>query len=113
MTCNPMDNALTIDVEDYYMVSAFADVVKFEDWKNYESRVERNTYRFLELLDEFGVKATFFILGWVAEHSPALVREIHGAGHEVASHGYNHRLVYDMTMDEFRDDIRRTKRIME
>ena len=72
-----MLNALTIDVEDYYMVSAFADVVKFEDWPKYESRVERNTIRILDILDEHHVKATFFVLGWVAEHYPKLVQEIH------------------------------------
>jgi polysaccharide deacetylase family protein (PEP-CTERM system associated) len=106
-------NALTIDVEDYYMVSAFADVVKFEDWHRYESRVENNTYRLLDLLSEYGVKATFFILGWVAEHYPELVRDIHSAGHEVACHGYNHRLIYNLTPEQFREDVRIAKNILE
>ena len=108
-----MYNALTIDVEDYYMVSAFADVVKFEDWHRYESRVEKNTCRLLDLLEEYDVKATFFILGWVAERHPALVQRISAAGHEIASHGYNHRLVYDLTADEFREDVRKAKNVLE
>lgn len=108
-----MFNALTIDVEDYYMVSAFADVVRFQDWPNYTSRVERNTYRILEMLDECNVKATFFILGWVAERHQQLVRDIHLCGHEVGSHGYNHRLVYSMTQREFLEDIRKAKSILE
>src|SRR5512143_2553689 len=84
-----MLNALTIDVEDYYMVSAFADRIKFEDWCTYECRVERNTQAILDMLDQYGVKATFFVLGWVAERYPELIRNIHRAGHEIASHGYN------------------------
>ncbi len=106
-------NALTIDVEDYYMVSAFSDVVRFNDWQRYESRVERNTRTLLHLLSEHGVPATFFVLGWVAERFPALIRDIHAAGHEIACHGYNHRLVYNMTPEEFREDIRRAKGILE
>ncbi len=108
-----MLNALTIDVEDYYMVSAFADKVKFEDWHRHESRVERNTYKILELLDEYKVKATFFVLGWIAERYPQLIKDISSSGHEIASHGYNHRLIYDQTPDEFREDIRKTKKILE
>ncbi len=108
-----MHNALSIDVEDYYMVSAFAGVVKFEDWHRYESRVEHNTRRILALLDKHGVRATFFVLGWVAERHKALVRDIHDAGHEVACHGYNHRLIYNMTREEFGEDIARAKDILE
>lgn len=108
-----MLNALTIDVEDYYMVSAFADRIKFEDWHRYESRIEKNTYTILEMLDEYGIKATFFILGWVAEQHPKLVKDIHSAGHEIASHGYNHTLIYNQTPEEFRKDIRKTKNILE
>ena len=106
-------NALTIDVEDYYMVSAFADTIKFEDWHDYESRVGMNTCRILDLLTEQGVKATFFVLGWVAEQHPKLVRDIHSAGHEVACHGYNHKLIYHMTPEQFREDVRRAKSILE
>lgn len=108
-----MLNALTIDVEDYYMVSAFADVVKFEDWHRYESRVEINTCKILDLFDEHNVKATFFVLGWIGEQFPQLVKDIHARGHEVASHGYNHRLVYDLSPDEFREDTQRAKGILE
>src|SRR3972149_1834381 len=108
-----MLNTLTIDVEDYYMVSAFANRVKFEDWHKFESRIERNTHILLDLLDLYGVKATFFTLGWVAEHYPKLVREIHTRGHEVASHGYNHRLAYDLSPKEFREDTKKSKSIIE
>ena len=109
----PLHNAFTVDVEDYYMVSAFADVVEFENWHTYESRVERNTHRILDLMDEYQVKGTFFMLGWVAEQCSALTREINARGQEVASHGYRHRLVYNMTREQFRDDIRKTKLILE
>lgn len=106
-------NALTIDVEDYYMVSALADVVKFEDWHRYESRIENNTYKILTLLDKHKVKATFFVLGWVGEHYPEMVKNIHSAGHEVACHGYNHRLIYNLTLEEFREDVHMAKSILE
>ena len=108
-----MLNALTIDVEDYYHVSAFESVVRFEEWDRYESRVERNTYRFLDLLDEYKTKATFFVLGWIAERQPTLVRAIDAHGHEVASHGYAHRRVYTQTPAEFREETRRSKRLVE
>lgn len=108
-----MINALTIDVEDYYMVSAFADIVRFEEWGTYESRVEKNTYRILDVLDEHNVKATFFVLGWVAERCAKLVRDVHASGHEVACHGYNHRLIFDLTPEQFRQDIRKAKGILE
>ena len=106
-------NALTVDVEDYYMVSAFSNVVKFEDWHRYESRVEKSTSTILDLLEHYDVRATFFVLGWIAQRHPALVRDIHAAGHEIACHGYNHRLVYALTPDEFREDIRKSKGILE
>jgi polysaccharide deacetylase family protein (PEP-CTERM system associated) len=108
-----MFNTLTIDVEDYYMVSAFADIVRFEDWHKYESRVEQNTRILLDLFNKFDVKATFFVLGWVGEHYPALVRDIHSSGHEVACHGYNHRLIYHLTHKEFREDVRKAKNVLE
>jgi len=108
-----MHNALTIDVEDYFMVSAFADIVSFEDWHRYESRIENNTYKVLDLLDEYGVKATFFVLGWVAEHYPEIVGDIHGRGHEIACHGYNHRLVYKLSPAEFREDIGKSRTLIE
>lgn len=108
-----MLNALTIDVEDYFMVSAFADVVRFEEWSGYESRIERSTTTVLDILDDHGVKATFFVLGWVAEHYPGVVKEIHRRGHELASHGYSHRLAYDLSPEEFREDTRRSKALIE
>jgi polysaccharide deacetylase family protein (PEP-CTERM system associated) len=108
-----MLNALTIDVEDYFQVSAFEGCVSRECWDNYPLRVERNTSRILDILDEFEVKATFFVLGWVAERKPALVREIARRGHEVASHGHGHQRVCNQTRKEFREDIRRSKAVLE
>jgi len=98
-------NALTVDVEDYFQVSAFADRVCRKDWDKYECRVEANTDRLLSIFDEAEVQGTFFILGWVAERYPALVRRIAEAGHEIASHGYWHQLVYNLTPEEFAKDI--------
>jgi polysaccharide deacetylase family protein (PEP-CTERM system associated) len=106
-------NAMTVDVEDYFHVSAFAGVVSPAAWDSYESRVCRNTERLLEILEQAGVHATFFVLGWVAERFPDLVRRIHAAGHELASHSYDHGLVYDKTPDSFRDDLRRARAAIE
>jgi polysaccharide deacetylase family protein (PEP-CTERM system associated) len=100
-------NALTVDVEDYFHVSAFRRVVPYGDWDHIESRVERNTHKVLELLEEFHLHATFFILGWVAERYPSLVRAIQAAGHELGCHSHAHRLVYELTPDDFRADTRR------
>jgi len=108
-----MLNALTIDVEDYFQVSAFDGIVKYEDWPRYESRVERNTNSLLSLLADKEVKATSFILGWIADRYPKLVRDIQKEGHEIACHGYAHRLIYQQSRDFFRDDIRRAKAILE
>ncbi len=108
-----MPNALTIDVEDYFQVSAFESTAPRAAWERYESRVERNTLRILELLAGCGVRATFFILGWVAEHFPRLVRTIADAGHEIGSHSYWHRLVYDLPPDEFRADLVRSRDVLE
>lgn len=106
-------NALTVDVEDYFQVEAFADVVRREDWSKWESRVERNTHRLLDLLARREVRSTFFILGWVAEHHPQLVREIAEAGHEIACHSYHHQLIHSQSRDEFRADLRRAKFLLE
>jgi len=106
-------NALTIDVEDYYHVSGFESVVRFQDWERYESRVERNTNRLLDLLDEYHTKATFFVLGWIAARCPLLVRTIYARGHEVASHGYAHQRIYTQTPQEFRQETQQSKRILE
>ncbi len=98
-------NALTVDVEDYFQVSAFASRICRKNWEQYECRVESNTNRILSIFDKAEVLGTFFILGWVADRYPALVRRIAAAGHEVASHGYWHQLIYDQTPEEFADDI--------
>jgi polysaccharide deacetylase family protein (PEP-CTERM system associated) len=108
-----MLNAMTVDVEDYFHVSAFAGVVPRSQWPVLESRVCRNTSRLLDILEQAGVHATFFVLGWVAERFPTLVKEIHGAGHELASHSFDHGLVYDKSPDAFRDDLRRAKMAIE
>lgn len=108
-----MINALTIDVEEYFQVSNFDEVIGFRNWDTQESRVVENTSRILSILAENNVKATFFILGWIAERSPGLVKEIARQGHEIASHGYNHKLVYRQRPEEFRQDIKKTKAILE
>ena len=106
-------NILTIDVEDYFQVSGFEDVIPRSSWDQLESRVEQNTDRLLELLAEFGVRATFFVLGWTAERHPALVRRIQGAGHELGCHSYSHRLIYRLNRKDFREDTRRAKGLIE
>lgn len=108
-----MKNAMSIDVEDYFQVSAFAPHIRREDWDSMPCRVERNVDVILELLDEAGAKATFFTLGWIAERYPQVVRRIVEGGHELASHGYGHQRVSDLTPELFRDDITRAKRILE
>lgn len=106
-------NALTIDVEDYFMVSAFEGLVNRANWERYECRVEKNTRRILDIMDEHGARGTFFTVGWVAEHYPDLIREIHRRGHEIGAHSYHHELIYDMTPEQFRQDLRRTRRAIE
>ena len=101
--------ALTVDVEDWFQVSAFDHVFTREEWDTLELRVEQNTRRLLDLFDEFDVQGTFFVLGWVAERCPDLIRDMHAAGHEVASHGYEHRLVSSLDPERFRADLRRAK----
>jgi polysaccharide deacetylase family protein (PEP-CTERM system associated) len=108
-----MINALTIDVEDYYHVRAFQRVIRREDWSRYESRVYNNTLKILDLLARHGIQATFFILGWVAEETPRVVKEIQAAGHEIGSHGYAHQLIYEQTPDEFAADLTRSLEIIE
>ncbi len=108
-----MFNALTIDVEDYYHVTAFESFIAAHEWDLLPSRVECNTMRLLEILDYYRVKATFFVLGWVAEKNPSLVREIHNQGHEIACHGYAHKLVYTITPERFRMDVKKSKSIIE
>ncbi|WP_305046471.1 XrtA system polysaccharide deacetylase [Geoalkalibacter sp.] len=107
-------NALSIDVEDYFQVSAFEGISPPDTWECRELRVERNTERVLELLDEAGgVRATFFILGWVAERCPDLVRRIAAGGHEIASHGFGHQRICFLDPAAFREDVRRSKGLLE
>ena len=134
-----MLNALTIDVEDYFQVHAFSDIISYEDWDKYECRIERNTHRILEILSDSSslvprassldssnleprtlnveprtsVRATFFCLGWIAERYPHLIKEIHSQGHEIACHGYAHRLIYLQSPEEFRADIHKAKLLLE
>lgn len=106
-------NALTVDVEDYFQVQAFAEIIARDAWDSLPRRVERNTDRLLDLFAESSTKATFFTLGWVAERHPRLVRRMVDEGHEVASHGFEHRRADSQTADEFRADIVKTKRLLE
>jgi polysaccharide deacetylase family protein (PEP-CTERM system associated) len=106
-------NALTIDVEDYYQVTAFERHIERRAWDDFPSRVVTNTQRLLKLLEQHQVRATFFVLGWVADRFPNLVREIHRAGHEVGSHSYWHRLIYQLKPEEFRTDLLRSKAVLE
>ncbi len=106
-------NALTVDVEDYFQVAALAEAVNRDDWASMEYRVDNNTDRLLALFDDRNVRGTFFVLGWVAERSPALVRRIRDAGHEIASHGYSHQLIYNQTPEVFREETRKSKQILE
>jgi polysaccharide deacetylase family protein (PEP-CTERM system associated) len=106
-------NALTVDVEDYFHVSAFSRNISRSDWDRFPLRVENNTRRLLALFDEYDTRATFFVLGWVAERLPGLVREIAAQGHEVACHGYSHQLVYDQSPDVFREETLRSRRLLE
>ena len=109
----PITNALTIDVEDYFQVSAFAPYIRREDWTRQECRVERNVDRILALLDRHRTAATFFTLGWIAERYPALVRRIVAQGHELASHGYGHERVSDLDDAAFFADIDRARKLLE
>ena len=113
MTATAITNALTIDVEDYFQVSAFAPYVDRGDWDRRECRVERNVERILAMLATRRIKATFFTLGWIAERYPHLVREIVGQGHELASHGYGHQRASELSKADFCADIERAKGILE
>ncbi|MEO6212647.1 MAG: XrtA system polysaccharide deacetylase [Vicinamibacterales bacterium] len=112
-TVDAIVNAMSIDVEDYFHVSVFDGIVPRSAWAQMESRVVGNTTRLLDIFDEFETRSTFFVLGWVAERHPELVRAIASRGHEIASHGYAHRLVYDQTPSAFRADVRRAKQLLE
>ncbi|MES2337593.1 MAG: XrtA system polysaccharide deacetylase [Pseudomonadota bacterium] len=108
-----MRNALSVDVEDWFQVGAFERTIDRADWDTLDSRVEANTDAVLDLFAEAGVKATFFTLGWVAARKPALIRRIADAGHEVASHGWDHQRVFTFNADQFRDDLSLARRTLE
>lgn len=104
---------VSVDVEDYFHAESFSDIVERSRWDSYASRVERNTRRLLEVLAKLNVRGTFFVLGWVAERFPGLVREIAAGGHELGCHSYWHRLIYKLDPAEFREDTRRAKDVIE
>jgi len=106
-------NAMSVDVEDWFQVQAFASVIDRSAWETLPRRVEANTERILALFEAAGVRATFFTLGWVAERHPALIRRIVAGGHELASHGYGHELVHAIGPEAFRADLRRAKAVLE
>ena len=109
----PPRHMLSVDVEDYFHVNAFAGQITSDHWPSFESRVVTNTDRLLDMFAEYQTHATFFMLGWVAERHPGLVRRIVRDGHEIASHSYWHRLVYSLTPDSFREDLRRARGVIE
>ena len=106
-------NAITVDVEDYFQVSAFESHISRSQWEKLPARVEQNTNRILELFESKGVQGTFFTLGWIAERNPSLIRRIVDGGHELASHGYEHIRIYQQRPQEFRQDVSRTKMLLE
>lgn len=110
---NQNKNLLTILVEDYFHVGAFENLIQQRTWSNFEPRYEKNTLKTLDLLDEYQTKATFFVLGWIAEQNPKLMREIVSRGHELASRGFYHRSLRQLSPEEFREDLRKTNRVLE
>ena len=113
MAQSPKTHLLTILVEDYFHVGAFENLIQQRNWANFEPRYERNTLKTLDLLDSLNTKATFFVLGWIAEQNPKLIREIVSRGHEVASRGFYHRSLKNLTNEEFREDLRKTNQALE
>jgi polysaccharide deacetylase family protein (PEP-CTERM system associated) len=104
-----MLNVISVDVEDYFHVEALASSISRPSWESLESRVERNVGRILELFGKYGTRGTFFILGWVAERFPSLVRRIADARHDIGSHGFAHQRIHRQTPEEFRSDVRRAQ----
>lgn len=104
---------MTVDVEDYFQVSAFEDIINRDEWDTINSRVKGNTLKIIELFDKYNVKATFFMLAWVAERYPELVREIVDKGHELANHGYDHKRITNFNRVQFKEDLIKSKRILE
>jgi polysaccharide deacetylase family protein (PEP-CTERM system associated) len=106
-------NLFTVDIEDYFQVSAFEHYVQRKEWGRFECRVVPNTHRILRLLARYNVRGTFFMLGWIAQHYPHLVQDIKRDGHEIAAHGYWHRLIYDQTPEDFRADLRQARDVIQ
>lgn len=106
-----MKNALSIDLEDWFCVYNLSQVIKREEWENYDLRVVENTKRILSLLDRHQVTATFFVLGWIAEQAPDLIREIDQRGHEIATHGYSHTVITAMTPESYEEDLKKAIQI--
>jgi polysaccharide deacetylase family protein (PEP-CTERM system associated) len=113
MSKSAITHAMTVDVEDYFHVAAFNKVIKQEDWEKWPCRVEANTHKLLQLFADADIKITFFILGWVAERYPELVKTIRAQGHEIASHGYSHQLIYKQDQKVFREETAKSKHILE
>jgi len=105
-----MINAMTVDLEDWHHS---IDSIPFDNWDKYESRIEKNTYKILEVFNHSDIKATFFILGYVAQKYPMLIKDISSLGHEIATHGHSHRLIYRQTPQEFREDLKRSISVIE
>lgn len=108
-----INNTFTVDVEDYFQVEAFSQNIDRNDWNIYECRVEKNTDIILKLLDDNNIKATFFTLGWIAKNYPSVVKKIAQQGHEIASHGMNHQLIYNQSPDVFRIETKESKSLLE
>src|SRR5882672_2036486 len=106
-------NALTVDVEDYFHVAALAPNIHRDSWDSRESRVVGNTRKLLTIFEHFNVRGTFFVLGWVAERYPRLIKDVAAGGHEIACHGYSHRLVYEQSPKEFYEETFRSKNLLE
>jgi len=109
----PIKNAFTVDLEEWFHISGVPSLQDIKRWDDFESRIEDNTHRLLKILDDHDVKATFFVLGWIAEKYPGLVKQIHDAGHEIGNHGYRHKLINRMTKDEFKKDLLRSEELIE
>lgn len=107
-----MHNLLTIDLEEWFCTPLFKEHISFNEWESLESRIEDNTKLLIDILDNYNTKATFFTLGWIAEHHPKLIDIIISHGHEISSHGYKHEMVYNLTKDEFKTDLNKTRNII-
>ena len=107
-----MKNALSIDVEDWFCANNLSEIINIKDWEKYESRIKQNTFKILSILDRRSVNATFFVLGWIAERFPEIVRKIDDEGHEIATHGYSHSLLTRITPQEFEKDLCRSIEII-